>query len=131
MEIEASPVVSIGHVANENTVSFVDYREATQAWLMLARMGVPAALSGGRDGWLPNNRTTAWHQTVIHDFRVIPDISLSREGDLYHIKSVAMCCEFRRKERDAWKLIAETITEYRARLESGCRDANALTRHRP
>lgn len=120
MHTKAPPVVSIGHVSDQNTVTFSSHQEATQAWLMLASMGVPAALCAGADGWYPNNLTTAWRKPVEMDFSIVPDITLKLEGDSYLIESCAMRCEFRRAEPEVWKLIAEIIREYRDRIEADC-----------
>jgi hypothetical protein len=118
-KIKASPTISIGHVSQNNKVQFANYKEATTAWLVLASMGIPAALDGGLDGWLPNTSTSSWRKDTGLDSN-IPDISLTRTNTGFKIESAAMHCEVPATEENVWEVVTSIVVEYMDRVESGC-----------
>jgi hypothetical protein len=112
-------VLSIGHDTNKARVLFATKATATNAWLLLASIGIPAALFHGGDGWYPNNMTTAWHKPTGLEWN-IPDIKLTQTQVGYKIESEVMRCEFVTTKCDVWEQIAALITEYMDRVEADC-----------
>lgn len=112
-------IISIGHVSHKATVAFETYEEATNAWLLLASMSIPAALLSGADGWMPNTKTTAWSKPTGLNWN-IPDITLIETPVGYNIESAAMRCEVCATKDGVWKVVAELISEYIDRVESDC-----------
>lgn len=123
MTITARPIVAIGNTytafQNKRTmVTFTDRKEATQAWLMLASMGVPAFLDAACDGWYPNRSTTAWMKPVAMDFSVIPDIKLEELPTAFSIYSKWMRCDYVVYKDRVYESIASIIREWRDIVES-------------
>jgi hypothetical protein len=117
--MNATPfVVSVGPVLDGAKVSLPSRHEATNAWLLLASMRIPAAIFSGADGgWLPNTKSTAWGKQTGLDWN-IPDINITEAPPGYKVKSEAMGCEFSATMRDVWKSVAALITAYLDRVET-------------
>lgn len=115
---KARPVIAVGNAGDGLTVEYADYGEATQAWLMLASMGIPAGLDAGLDGWLPNNVTTAWRKETPMDFRLVPDIKLEPGKCATMIYSRWMRCEFPVAHEKVYETIRSIIREWRDIIEA-------------
>ena len=118
--MKALPVLKIGHVSENNAIKFPSYREATNAWLVLASMLVPAALDAGADGWYSNTETTAWGNETGLDLERIPDIKVSNTERGFKIESQCMRCEILASPVNVWAKVHSIITEYMGRVDSGC-----------
>lgn len=115
--------VAIGYVGDKNQIVFANRAEATDAWLGLATMGVPAALWAGADGWLPNTKTVSWNKRDgLVNYSVVPDLDIKQTPVGFQINSMAMRCECAASESNVWKVVFEIIKEFRDRMESGCWD---------
>lgn len=116
--MNATPfVVSVGPVPDGAKVSLPSRHEATNAWLLLASICIPAAIFNEADGWLSNANTTAWGKQTGLDWN-IPDINITEAPPGYKVKSEAMGCEFSATTRDVWKSVAALITAYLDRVET-------------
>jgi hypothetical protein len=118
--MKAQPILMIGHVSENNTIRLESYQEATNAWLVLASMNIPAALNAGADGWYPNTETTAWGQETGLDYGRIPDLKITETDSGFRIESQSMMCEIPASAKKLWSKVHGIITEYMDRVDSGC-----------